>query len=105
MRLLSDIALRVPAGHLAELLQDMRYGLRMSAHSPGFTAVALISLSLGICVGTGAFSELTKSTEVKVDYQDAPLHEIEGKALYRQSFIVPATATTGKAFLTGTATV
>ena len=58
VRLLADMALRVPALHLAELWQDIRYGLRMLAHSPGFTAVALISLSLGICVGTAAFSEL-----------------------------------------------
>jgi predicted permease len=55
-RLLLDIAVRVPAEHLAELWQDIRYGLRMLAASPGFTAVALISLSLGICIGTSAFS-------------------------------------------------
>lgn len=57
-RLLLDIALRVPAEHLAEFRQDVRYGLRALAASPGFTAVALISLTLGIGVASSAFSEM-----------------------------------------------
>jgi predicted permease len=40
------------------LFQDIRFGLRALAGARGFTAVALISLSLGIGVATSAFSEL-----------------------------------------------
>src|ERR1700694_1830058 len=58
VRLLLHIAIRIPAEYMAELRQDLRFGLRMLARSPGFTTVALISLALGICVATSAFSEI-----------------------------------------------
>lgn len=58
LRMLADIALRIPIEHMAELRRDIRYGLRTLAGSPGFTFVALASLSLGIAVATCAYSEV-----------------------------------------------
>jgi len=52
-----------------ELRGDCRYALRMMKHNPGFTAVAVVSLGLGIGANTAIF---TFANEILLNAMDVP---------------------------------
>jgi predicted permease len=58
IRLVADIAIRVPVEYLSEMRRDLRYAARALIKSPGFALVGIVSLGLGMGVTTSVFSTL-----------------------------------------------
>ena len=59
VRLIADVAIRIPVEYLSEMRRDMRYGLRALIKSPGFALVSIVSMGLGIALTLNVYgSEL-----------------------------------------------
>ena len=56
IRLIADIAIRVPLEYLSEMRGDMRYALRALIKSPGFALVGIISMGLSIGLTTNVYN-------------------------------------------------
>jgi len=61
LRLVADIAMRLPIEYLSEMRRDMRYAARALIKSPGFALVGIISMGIGIGLITNVYeSELAE---------------------------------------------
>src|SRR6059036_847951 len=83
--------------HVEPLLLDLRYGARMIVRNPGFTAVAVLSLALGIGATTAIYSVLRAVALRPLPYRDAdrlamlwtndPKHDVHEEGVSYPNFL------------------
>ena len=56
MRLVADLAMRLPVEYLNEMRRDLPYAVRALMKSPGYAVVGIVSMGLGIGLTTNLYS-------------------------------------------------
>jgi len=84
VRLVADLAIRVPIEYLSEIRRDLGYALRTLSKSRGFAAVGIISLTIGIGISAVAVSEF-----LNLVLRDAPGVPDPGKLVMVNSVSYP----------------
>jgi hypothetical protein len=86
------VAPDLPEVRVSGFLQDLRYGLRTLGRSPGFTAVAVLTLALGIGANTGIFQLLSalrlRSLPVQAPHELAEIRIADMESGARGSFSI-----------------
>jgi macrolide transport system ATP-binding/permease protein len=57
VRLIGDLALRLPVEYLSEMRRDLQYAARTLAKSPGYALVGIASMGLGIGLTTNMYTQ------------------------------------------------
>jgi len=90
---IAGIFTTAPAEHLSMLRQDTRYALRMMRKNLGYTAVAIVTLAMGIGVNTAIVSVIDAVLLKPLPYQQGDqlvmLHKRAEKAGLNVGFSVP----------------